>query len=41
MEADFEALFPVCREVKEKGRMGSRKLLYTWQCLLRLFAPLM
>ena len=41
MEADFEAMFPVCREVRKKGRMGRKKLLRTWQCLLRLFAPLM
>jgi len=41
IEADFESLFPQCREVTDSYRIGKRKLLYTWQCVLRLFAPLM
>lgn len=38
---DFEALFPQCREVTEDYRSGRNALLLTWQCILRLFAPLM
>ncbi len=38
---DFEALFPVCREVTEQYRTGRRAILRVWQCILRLFAPLM
>ena len=41
MAGDFEELFKECREVKESGRLGRKKWLRTWQCLLRLFAPLM
>ncbi len=40
MEADFEALFPQCREVTEHYRTGRNAILRTWQCILRLFAPL-
>ena len=36
---DFEVLFPQCEEVTEKYRPG--KALRLWQCMLRLFAPLM
>ena len=39
MAADFEDLFHQCREVTLKSR--KRRFLHTWQCLLRLFAPLM
>ena len=39
--ADFEALFPQCREVTAKYSAERKKLLRTWQCILRLFAPLM
>ena len=38
---DFEDLFPQCREVTEKYRTGLGKGLMVWQCILRLFAPLM
>ena len=38
---DFEEIFPQCREVTEQYRTGSRKILMLWQCILRLFAPLM
>ena len=38
MEADFRELFPQCREVTESYR---RVTLKTWQCILRLFAPLL
>ncbi|MBQ9148744.1 MAG: cardiolipin synthase [Oscillospiraceae bacterium] len=39
--ADFEVMYPRCREVTEYYRTGRGALLLTWQCLLRLFAPLM
>ena len=39
--ADFEALFPQCREVTEEYRKGRKRILMMWQCVLRLFAPLM
>ena len=38
---DFEALFPQCEEVTEKYRTGRGAILRIWQCILRLFAPLM
>ena len=38
MEADFEEMFPICREMTEVSRSAS---LRTWQCILRLFAPLL
>ena len=38
---DFENLFPQCREVTERYRSGRTAILRTWQCILRLFAPLM
>ena len=41
MAADFEALFPQCREVTEKYRSGRSAMLRIGQCILRLFAPLM
>ncbi len=41
MEADFAAIFPQCREVTEKYSTGRGAMLRTWQCILRLFAPLM
>ena len=41
MEKDFAELFAQCREVTEKYRAGRSSILMLWQCLLRLFAPLM
>ncbi len=41
MAADFEALFPQCREVTDTCRAGKGAWLGTWQYILRLFAPLM
>lgn len=41
MAADFENLFDQCREVTEYYRSGRGRMLRTWQCLLRLFAPMM
>jgi len=38
MEADFLEIFPVCREVTEEYRSVS---LGIWQCILRLFTPLL
>ncbi len=38
MKQDFEEMFPQCREVTEKYRSV---ILKTWQCILRLFAPLL
>jgi len=41
MALDFEELFPQCAEVTEAYRRGPKAFLRTWQCLLRLAAPLM
>lgn len=38
---DFEATFPQCEEVTEKYSSGHGAMLQIWQCILRLFAPLM
>ncbi len=38
---DFEKLFPQCREMTEKYASGRGAMLRVWQCILRLFAPLM
>ena len=38
---DFEATFPLCREVTESYASGRGGMLRTWQYILRLFAPLM
>lgn len=38
---DFEELFSQCEEVTQKYREGRDAILLTWQCILRLFAPLM
>ena len=39
--ADFEKTFPECREVTGQYRNGRTAILWTWQCILRLFAPLL
>jgi len=39
--ADFEQTFPQCREVTDAYRTGRGAMLMVWQCILRLFAPLM
>ena len=39
--ADFEAVFPRCREVTESYTHGRKAALRVWQCILRLFAPMM
>ena len=38
---DFEAVFPQCAEVTQHYRTGRSAALRIWQCILRLFAPLM
>ena len=38
---DFESLFPQCEEVTDKYRTGSGAALRLWQCILRLFAPML
>ena len=41
MAADFEELFPQCREVTTQYQTGRGRFLRIWQCILRLFAPMM
>ena len=41
IQADFNALFPQCAEVTEQFASGRGAMLWVWQCILRLFAPLM
>lgn len=41
MGADFEETFRISREVTADYRSGRGAILLLWQCLLRLFAPLM
>ena len=38
---DFETLFPVCREVTEKYCQKRSLALRGWECILRMFSPLM
>jgi len=40
MAEDFEKLFPQCEEVTGKYGTGRGAVLRMWQCILRLFAPL-
>lgn len=41
VKADFEETFPVCREVTKEYQSGRSAALRLWQCILRLFAPLL
>ena len=41
MEADFEAMFAESREVTGQYAAGRGAVLLVWQCILRLFSPLM
>jgi cardiolipin synthase len=41
VKRDFDALFPVCCDVSEKYKTGKAATLKMWQCILRLFAPLL
>ena len=38
---DFDALFPVCREVTQKYADTRSLAVRGWDCVLRLFSPLM
>ena len=38
---DFEKMFPICREVTEKYRKKRSLALRGWECILRMFSPLM
>lgn len=38
---DFEKMFPVCREVTEKYSKKRSLALRGWECVLRMFSPLM
>ena len=40
MAADFDSLFPLCREVTNAYTGHGKGILRTWQCILRLFAPM-
>ena len=41
VEEDFRNLFPQCREVTQDYRNRRKAILKIWQCILRLFAPMM
>ena len=41
MVRDFEETLPQCREVTEEFRTGRSSFLRIWQCILRLFAPML
>ena len=41
MERDFLEMFPQCAEVTEKYTDETGRILLVWQCILRLFSPLM
>ena len=41
LESDFEELFAESREVTDQYRTGRGAMLRIWQCILRLFAPLL
>ena len=38
---DFDALFPVCREVTQEYADTRSLAVRGWDCVLRLFSPLM
>ena len=40
MARDFDVLFSQCSEVTQRYSTGSGAILRIWQCILRLFAPL-
>ena len=40
MARDFDTLFSQCSEVTQRYSTGSGAILRMWQCILRLFAPL-
>ena len=41
IKKDFDKTFPICREVTEKYRSGRTAVLRIWQCIMRLFSPMM
>ena len=41
VEQDFEKLFAISREVTDQYRTGRKAIPKIWQCILRLFAPMM
>ena len=41
MAEDFRQMFPQCREMTEACRSGRSGIGRMWQCILRLFAPLL
>ena len=41
MRRDFDALFPVCREVTQEYADTRSLAVRGWDCVLRLFSPLM
>lgn len=41
IKEDFERTFAVCREVTKQYKSGRSAALRIWQCILRLFAPLL
>lgn len=41
VKEDFDRTFPVCREVTQQYKSGRPAALRIWQCILRLFAPLL
>ena len=40
MHDDFEAVFPQCTEMTQEYARGKKMILRTWECILRLFAPM-
>jgi cardiolipin synthase len=41
IKKDFDDTFPICTEVTDKYKNGRSAVLRIWQCILRLFAPLL
>lgn len=41
MAQDFRSIFPQCREVTQQYSTGRSAILRLWQCILRLFAPML
>ena len=41
LRRDFDALFPVCREVTQEYADTRSLAVRGWDCVLRLFSPLM
>lgn len=41
MARDFREMFPQCRDVTQQYSTGRSAILRLWQCILRLFAPML